>query len=87
MAAHAVIRQGLINLFWFRELLTNNSIQPRAPNGIEGRTMSFPGMGPLIVSFVKSAALVRRMFYHAGQYQQHPQDAITYKMLRITMNF
>ena len=61
LAAHAVIRQGLINLFWFRELLTNNSIQPRVANGIEGRTMSFASMGPLIVSFVKSAALVRRI--------------------------
>ena len=61
MAAHAVIRQGLINLFWFRELLTNNSIQPRRANGIEGRRLSFAGMGPLIVSFVKSAGLLRRI--------------------------
>ena len=48
-------------MFWFRELLANNSIQPRNAIEIEGRTLTFPDMGPLIVSFVKSAALVRRI--------------------------
>ena len=38
LAAHAVIREGLINMFWFRELLTNNCIQPRGANGTEGQT-------------------------------------------------
>ena len=50
-------------MFWFRELLTNNCIQPRDAIEIEGRTKTFPSMGPLNVSFVKSAALLRRIFW------------------------
>ena len=61
LAAHAVIGEGLINMFWFRDLLINNCVQPRNANGIEGRTMTFASMGPLNVSFVKSAALVSRI--------------------------
>ena len=41
LAAHAVIREGLINMFWFRELLTNNCMQPRVANGTEGQTETF----------------------------------------------
>ena len=61
LAAHAVIWEGLINMFWFRELLTNNCIQPRVAIEIEGRTKTFQPMGPLNVSFVKSAGLLRRI--------------------------
>ena len=49
-------------MFWFRELLTNNCIQPRAAIEIEGRTKTFQSMGPLNVSFVKSAGLLRRIY-------------------------
>ena len=38
LAAHAVIGEGLINIFWFRDLLINNCIQPRKANVTEGRT-------------------------------------------------
>ena len=48
-------------MFWFRELLTNNCIQPRDAIEIEGRTKTFQTMGPLNVSFVKSAGLLRRI--------------------------
>ena len=42
LAAHAeLIREGLINIFWFRELLTNNCIQPRDANCTEGQTETF----------------------------------------------
>ena len=40
LAAHAVIWEGLINMFWFRDLLTNNCIQPRAANVAEGRALT-----------------------------------------------
>ena len=40
LAAHAVIGEGLINMFWFRDLLINNCIQPRAANGTEGRALT-----------------------------------------------
>ena len=62
LVAHAVVREGLINVFWSRESPTNNSIQPRGANGVEGRAEAFQTMGPLNVSFAKSAALVLRMF-------------------------
>ena len=48
-------------MFWFRELLTNNCIQPRVAIEIEGRTKTFQPVGPLNVSFVKSAGLLRRI--------------------------
>ena len=38
LAAHAVMGEGLINMFWFRDLLINNCIQPRVANVTEGRT-------------------------------------------------
>ena len=41
LATHTVIREGSINMFWFRESLTNKSIQPRWANGIEGQTETF----------------------------------------------
>ncbi len=41
LAAHAVIREGLINMFWFRESLANNHAQPRRANGTEGQIETF----------------------------------------------
>ena len=38
LAAHAVILEGLVDVFWLRELLINNCVQPRAANGTEGQT-------------------------------------------------
>ena len=66
LAAHAVISERLINMCWFRELLTNNCIQPRVAIEIEGRTKTFASMGTLNVSFVKSAGLLRRIFLLGG---------------------
>ena len=48
-------------MFWFRELLTNNCIQPRVAIEIEGQTKTFPCMGPLNVSFETFLTIVKRI--------------------------